>query len=274
MASVRRALLSIALRRPRVGASATQDWSRAARTRENISDCVTGVTSSDSEDDPPFSPCRAGLLSNVDQGSPRGVSPTSTGSAGSHFEAQVGRLLPPALLTGGEPRGLPGTSIDRVELQRAAEGRPLDDVIVHAHDVGGANGRLDARHDELAGGSAARKGVDPCGPARQLPAARPLHQVVRSRRRLPRGEEGHCEHAAGDRVRPRTSRGRQARVRRRPTFSNHSDHVVESITGHLSRRMLEHYSHIRLKAKKDALDRLDESAKATPLTRKGKPRLV
>jgi hypothetical protein len=28
------------------------------------------------------------------------------------------------------------------------------------------------------------------------------------------------------------------------------DHVVESITGHLSRRMLEHYSHIRLNAKK------------------------
>jgi integrase len=34
------------------------------------------------------------------------------------------------------------------------------------------------------------------------------------------------------------------------------DHVVESITGHLSRRMLEHYSHIRLAAKKLALDRL------------------
>jgi len=34
------------------------------------------------------------------------------------------------------------------------------------------------------------------------------------------------------------------------------DHVVESITGHLSRRMLEHYSHIRLAAKKQALDRL------------------
>jgi integrase len=34
------------------------------------------------------------------------------------------------------------------------------------------------------------------------------------------------------------------------------DHVVESITGHLSRRMLEHYSHIRLAAKKAALDRL------------------
>jgi integrase len=39
------------------------------------------------------------------------------------------------------------------------------------------------------------------------------------------------------------------------------DHVVESITGHLSRRMLEHYSHIRLNAKKAALDRLDESRK-------------
>lgn len=38
------------------------------------------------------------------------------------------------------------------------------------------------------------------------------------------------------------------------------DHVVESITGHLSRRMLEHYSHIRLNATKAALDRLDEAA--------------
>jgi integrase len=30
------------------------------------------------------------------------------------------------------------------------------------------------------------------------------------------------------------------------------DHVVESIMGHLSRRMLEHYSHIRLAAKEAA----------------------
>ena len=35
------------------------------------------------------------------------------------------------------------------------------------------------------------------------------------------------------------------------------DHVMESITGHLSRRMLEHYSHIRLDAKRKALDALD-----------------
>ena len=44
------------------------------------------------------------------------------------------------------------------------------------------------------------------------------------------------------------------------------DHVVESITGHLSRRMLEHYSHIRLKAKKDALDRLDKTSKPPSIT--------
>jgi integrase len=40
------------------------------------------------------------------------------------------------------------------------------------------------------------------------------------------------------------------------------DHVVESTTGHLSRRMLEHYSHIRLKVKKAALARPDGSNEA------------
>ena len=35
------------------------------------------------------------------------------------------------------------------------------------------------------------------------------------------------------------------------------DHVIESITGHLSRRMLEHYSHVRLEAKRQALEALD-----------------
>jgi integrase len=35
------------------------------------------------------------------------------------------------------------------------------------------------------------------------------------------------------------------------------DHVVESITGHLSRRMLEHYSHVRLEAKRKVLEELD-----------------
>jgi hypothetical protein len=40
-----------------------------------------------------------------------------------------------------------------------------------------------------------------------------------------------------------------------------ADHVLESISGHLSRRMLEHYSHIRIDAKRQALDALDELRK-------------
>jgi integrase len=40
-----------------------------------------------------------------------------------------------------------------------------------------------------------------------------------------------------------------------------ADHVLESITGHLTRRMLEHYSHIRIDAKRQALDALDEQRK-------------
>ena len=65
------------------------------------------------------------------------TSPASSGPAGSHFEGQVGAHYLLSMLTGSEPRGLPGTAIDRIELQRAAEGRPLDDVIVHAHDARG-----------------------------------------------------------------------------------------------------------------------------------------
>lgn len=61
------------------------------------------------------------------------TSPASSGPAGSHFEGQVGAHYLLSMLTGTEPRGLPGTSIDRIELQRAADGRPLDDVIVRAH---------------------------------------------------------------------------------------------------------------------------------------------
>jgi len=47
---------------------------------------------------------------------------------------------------------------------------------------------------------------------------------------------------------------------------NTPDEVVQSITGHLSKAMLQHYSHIRMAAKKAALERLDESRKTdTPL---------
>ena len=41
-----------------------------------------------------------------------------------------------------------------------------------------------------------------------------------------------------------------------------ADHVLESISGHLSRRMLEHYSHIRIDAKRQALDALDAARRS------------
>ena len=86
---------------------------------------------------------RTASLSTGSSAEPRGVSPASSGPAGPHFEAQVGAAYLLALLTAGEPRGLPGMVIDRIELQRASEGRPLDDVIVHAHDGSGATAVLE-----------------------------------------------------------------------------------------------------------------------------------
>ena len=86
---------------------------------------------------------RAVSLSNGSSAEPRGVSPASSGPAGPHFEAQVGASYLLALLQTGEPRGLPGMVIDQIELQRASEGRPLDDVIVHAHDGSGTTAVLE-----------------------------------------------------------------------------------------------------------------------------------
>ena len=64
-----------------------------------------------------------------------GTSPASSGPAGSHFEGKVGASYLLSLLVQSEPRGLPGTNIDRVAFQRASEGHPLDDVILDAHDA-------------------------------------------------------------------------------------------------------------------------------------------
>jgi hypothetical protein len=36
-----------------------------------------------------------------------------------------------------------------------------------------------------------------------------------------------------------------------------SDMTIMGIAGHVSKEMLEHYSHIRIKAKREALERLD-----------------
>lgn len=63
-----------------------------------------------------------------------GTSTLASGPAGTHFEAQVGASYFLAMLAGAPARGLPGATIERVALQQANEGRPLDDVVIHAHD--------------------------------------------------------------------------------------------------------------------------------------------
>jgi hypothetical protein len=73
------------------------------------------------------------------------ASPAASGPAGSHFEGQVGAHYLLTMLVGAEPRGLAGTMVDRIEFQRAPEGRPLDDVIVHAHDALGRSGVLEVQ---------------------------------------------------------------------------------------------------------------------------------
>ncbi|ACS58884.1 conserved hypothetical protein (plasmid) [Rhizobium leguminosarum bv. trifolii WSM1325] len=58
------------------------------------------------------------------------ANPSASGPAGALFEGQVGAHYLLTLLAESDPRGLPGVTAERVELQRAGEGHPLDDVIV------------------------------------------------------------------------------------------------------------------------------------------------
>ncbi|MBX3429961.1 MAG: hypothetical protein KF779_10295 [Hyphomonadaceae bacterium] len=71
--------------------------------------------------------------------------PSAAGPAGPLFEAQVGANYLLAMLRGAEPRGLPGFMIDRVKFQRSAEGHPLDDVILDAHDAHGVRSVLEVQ---------------------------------------------------------------------------------------------------------------------------------
>jgi ribosomal protein S18 acetylase RimI-like enzyme len=94
-------------------------------------------------------PGRRGQLSlwlkQPEQTATEGTSPAASGPAGSLFEGQVGAFFLLSLLVRAEPRGLPGTIIDRIEFQRAPEGHPLDDVIVHAHDAQGVPAVLEVQ---------------------------------------------------------------------------------------------------------------------------------
>lgn len=69
--------------------------------------------------------------------------PSATGPAGANFEARVGALYMLAMLKGAEARGLPAAAIERVALQGAPDGHPLDDVIVHGRLPDGAHATLE-----------------------------------------------------------------------------------------------------------------------------------
>lgn len=63
--------------------------------------------------------------------------PSATGPAGPVLEGKAGGFYLLSLLANGEPRGLPGATIERVSFQQAAFGYPLDDIVVHARNADG-----------------------------------------------------------------------------------------------------------------------------------------
>ena len=69
---------------------------------------------------------------------PQVAAPAAAGGAGPQFEGKVGAFYLLSLLSGGEPRGLPGATIRTVEFQRRGSGHPLDDVIVQATNADGS----------------------------------------------------------------------------------------------------------------------------------------
>ena len=73
----------------------------------------------------------------------KGASPAAAGPAGALLEAQVAAFYLLAMLSGTEPRGLPGAMIDRIKFQRGDEGHPMDDLIIEAHGSDGQAQGLD-----------------------------------------------------------------------------------------------------------------------------------
>lgn len=68
----------------------------------------------------------------------RGSSPASRGGAGVYIEGELGAIYLLAMLTGSEPRGLPGARLERVQFQGVDEGFTLDDLILHGRGASGA----------------------------------------------------------------------------------------------------------------------------------------
>ncbi|MBR0965683.1 hypothetical protein JQ554_15425 [Bradyrhizobium diazoefficiens] len=71
------------------------------------------------------------------------AAPAATGGAGPQFEAKVGAFYILPLLSGGEPRGLPGATVRSVAFQQRVADHPLDDVVVKAVNRDGSPATLE-----------------------------------------------------------------------------------------------------------------------------------
>ncbi|MET4198638.1 hypothetical protein [Bradyrhizobium sp. LA6.12] len=71
------------------------------------------------------------------------AAPAATGGAGPQFEAKVGAFYVLPLLSGGEPRGLPGAIVRSVAFQQRVAEHPLDDVVVKAVNRDGSPATLE-----------------------------------------------------------------------------------------------------------------------------------
>jgi hypothetical protein len=71
------------------------------------------------------------------------AAPAATGGAGPQFEAKVGAFYVLPLLSGSEPRGLPGATVRSVAFQQRVAEHPLDDVVVKAVNHDGSPATLE-----------------------------------------------------------------------------------------------------------------------------------
>jgi hypothetical protein len=71
------------------------------------------------------------------------AAPAATGGAGVQFEAKVGAFYVLPLLSGGEPRGLPGATARSVAFQQRVAEHPLDDVVIKAINRDGSQATLE-----------------------------------------------------------------------------------------------------------------------------------
>lgn len=75
--------------------------------------------------------------SETEGGDDRGSSPAARGGAGVYLEGELGAFYLLAMLVGTEPRGLPGTRLERVRFQGVDLGYALDDLILHGNASAG-----------------------------------------------------------------------------------------------------------------------------------------